>query len=80
MRNPMTRVVYLASFVLVMTTAAGLVWLNLLNTFLAEAGSPIPMAGAASALLAALVISMVACMIRTARHAAAEQQCVESKR
>ncbi len=80
MNNPTTRVVYLASLILVMTTAAGLVWLNLLNRFLTEAGNPIPMAGLASAVLGALVMSMVAYMIRTAKHAAAEQRCAEPKR
>jgi len=72
-----TRLVYLASFVLVMTTAAGLIWLNLLNRLLSDAGSPIPMAGLLSAVLATLITAMVIYMIRTARHATLSTQPAE---
>jgi hypothetical protein len=68
----MVRLVYLASFVMVMTTAAGLIWLNLLNRFLKDIGEPIPMAGPLSALLAALVLGMVAYLIWTAKSVTAE--------
>ncbi len=72
MTSSVTRLVYLASLVLVMTTAAGLVWLNLLNRFLTDAGSPIPMAGLLSVVLAVLVISTIVYMIRTAKNAAVQ--------
>lgn len=61
------RLVYIASALLLVTTAAGLLWLNLLNYFLKEVGSEIPFAGPLSALLAVLVIGTCVHMIRTAR-------------
>jgi len=79
MTNAVTRLVYMACLVLVMTTTAGLVWLHLLNRFLAEAGNPIPMAGLLSVVLATLVISMVAYMIRTAKNATFRAQSSEAK-
>lgn len=79
MTNVISRLVYMASFILVMTTTAGLVWLNLLNKFLAEAGNPIPMAGLLSVVLATLVISMVVYMIRTAKNATLAAQSPEAK-
>jgi hypothetical protein len=61
------RLVYIASALLMVTTAAGLLWLNLLNHFLKEAGKGIPLAGPLSVVLGLLVISTCVHMIRAAR-------------
>jgi hypothetical protein len=61
------RLVYVASVLLVVTTAAGLLWLNLLNYFLKQAGNGIPLAGPLSVVLGLLVVSTCVHMIRAAR-------------
>lgn len=61
------RLIYIASILLMVSTAAGLLWLNLLNHFLKQAGNGIPLAGPLSVLLGLLVISTCVHMIRAAR-------------
>jgi len=61
------RLIYIASTLLMVTTAAGLLWLNLLNYFLKQAGNGIPLAGPLSVVLGLLVISTCVHMVRAAR-------------
>lgn len=61
------RLVYIASVLLMVSTAAGLLWLNLLNLFLKQAGNEIPLAGPLSVVLGLLVIGTCVHMIRAAR-------------
>jgi len=61
------RLIYIASTLLMVTTAAGLLWLNLLNYFLKQVGNGIPFAGPLSVALGLLVISTCVHMVRAAR-------------
>jgi len=61
------RLIYIASILLMVSTAAGLLWLNLLNHFLKQAGNGIPLAGPLSVALGLLVISTCVHMVRAAR-------------